>query len=666
VKTNKFILAVVTAIIAQQAYAETSTMVDPIVINTGSDKVASDVAQSVTVINQGQLDETQPGNIGDVLNKVPGVSGVGSSSAFGQSFNIRGVGAGLDAAESSILTLVDGEELYFESYRQGSLFVEPELLKRVEVLRGPGSSTLYGSGAMGGVILMETKDAADFVEDGDTFAVRQKLTFESNEDKLQSTTIVAFAPDEKFDALLAISMSDVGESEDGNGNTLIKTNSNIANLLGKVNYISGAHTTSFSYQHLYSDGVDQDFNQIDGCCASSFFSWGYGDITTESQVAKIEHNYAPENNRYLDVTTSLSYTNSSRDVRQGSDPANQVFASLLGERSYELWKLKIENSADLSTERFEHYLTFGAAISRKDRKSNPSSSSHAEAITDTTEIYALSELSVTDRLTINTGLRIDHQTIDPKASVTAATLSTSATAIEPQIAAIFKLNDSWNVFGSLSRVNRMPTDDEIYDAFGSSTPNLNLKAEKGLNIEIGASFAGENVFRPDDAMSFKVTAFHNDIKDKIIRTSDGPGFPGFGNIDSALIKGMEIEGSYATGKLGLSLGLSYLDGTGPNGEKLNTISNNMLNLGLGYQMTPDLKVGWNGVFAADRSQERGEFDSYNVHNIYAAYAPSNGVMKGAEVRLGVDNLFNTTYQPATYLSQSAKGRNYKLSFAKTF
>ncbi|PIB24256.1 hypothetical protein BFP76_03270 [Amylibacter kogurei] len=660
---NRFIVATVATFAAQAAVAQDSTTVDPIVINAGQDKVASDVAQSVSVVNQEKLDEIQAANIGDILNQVPGVSGIGSSSPLGQSFNIRGVGAGVTSAASSILTLVDGEELYYESYRQGSIFVEPELLKRVEVLRGPGSSTLYGSGAMGGVVLMETKDARDFLTDGDTFAVRQKLTFESNEDKSQSTTILAFAPDDNFDALFALSYSDIGTSEDGDGNTLIRTNADIANVLAKANYTKGDHRFGVSYQHLYSDGTNQDFNQLDG---SATFPWGVGNITTQSQVAKLEHNYSPTDNPFIDLTTSLSYTNSQIDVAQGTIASEPVFASLIGERSYELWKLKTENTADISGAAGEHYLTFGAAVSRKDRTSNPASGSHPEATTDTFEIYALSEFSPTDRLTINTGLRIDHQRVEPADSVTVTSDSTTGTAIEPQISAIYKLNENWNVLGSLARVNRLPTDDEIFDAFSGGAANLDLDPEKGTNTEIGVSYVGSNLFTANDEIDLKFTAFYNDIKDKIVRTNAGAGQPGFDNIDRAIIKGAEIEGRYVVGKFAASMGVTLIDGQGPNGSKLNSIANNSIMLGLSYQFTPEFKMGINSTFAADRTQDRGEFDGYNVHNVYATYSPDRGVLKGTEIHLGIDNIADTTYQPATYLSQAAKGRNIKLSLAKTF
>ena len=49
---------------------------------------------------------------------------------------------------------------------RGRFFTDPEILRQVEVLRG-GQSTLYGSGALGGVIFLETKDPADLLDEMD-------------------------------------------------------------------------------------------------------------------------------------------------------------------------------------------------------------------------------------------------------------------------------------------------------------------------------------------------------------------------------------------------------------------------------------------------------------------------------------------------------------------
>ncbi|MCV6593694.1 MAG: TonB-dependent receptor plug domain-containing protein, partial [Silicimonas sp.] len=128
------------------------TILERIVFGAGAPKVAIEVPQSVTVLDEAEFDRAQPATVGDVIAQAPGVSTVGSESRFGESLNIRGIGTGTSADEPRIVTLIDGVKKYYESYRQGSLFTDPEFFKDVEILRGPGSSTLYGSGAIGGVV----------------------------------------------------------------------------------------------------------------------------------------------------------------------------------------------------------------------------------------------------------------------------------------------------------------------------------------------------------------------------------------------------------------------------------------------------------------------------------------------------------------------------------
>lgn len=156
-----------TTLFATQAGAQDPVLLDPIGLRAGAEKVASSVPKSVTVIHGQALADLAPGSIGDVLAQVPGVANTSGAGFFGQRFNIRGLGAtGTAASEAGIVQRIDGERTYYESHRQGSLFVEPDVLKRVEVLHGPGSPTLHGAGALGGVIAMETIDAGNLIAPG--------------------------------------------------------------------------------------------------------------------------------------------------------------------------------------------------------------------------------------------------------------------------------------------------------------------------------------------------------------------------------------------------------------------------------------------------------------------------------------------------------------------
>lgn len=145
-----------------------STLLDRVVIGAGVEKVAIDTPQAVTVLDQEAIEAEQPMTIGEIFRQVPGVTIVGSDRVAGQSFNIRGIGDLGSADESKIIVSVDGAVKFYEQYRMGSFFSDPELYKRVEVLRGPASSTLYGSGAIGGVVNFTTKDASDLLQDGQT------------------------------------------------------------------------------------------------------------------------------------------------------------------------------------------------------------------------------------------------------------------------------------------------------------------------------------------------------------------------------------------------------------------------------------------------------------------------------------------------------------------
>jgi vitamin B12 transporter len=112
------------------------------------------VGQSVTVIDDAELQRRQTQTVADVLRTVPGVSiarngGVGTST----SVFIRG------ADSDQTVALIDGVKLNDPSspgggFNFGNLLIGN--IERIEVLRGP-SSVLWGSQAIGGVVNMITR-----------------------------------------------------------------------------------------------------------------------------------------------------------------------------------------------------------------------------------------------------------------------------------------------------------------------------------------------------------------------------------------------------------------------------------------------------------------------------------------------------------------------------
>src|SRR3954463_12457925 len=150
----------------------------------------SQVPATIDVITQEDLERQQPLTIGDALDNLPGVEVEGGPKGSQGQPNIRGFG-GTGWGTNRVVTTLDGARQDVGAAHGGSMFYDPELIKQVEVLKGTGSppsgsgapgggSTLYGSGAIGGVIALTPKDAADFLEGDDKYGFRTKAGYHSN------------------------------------------------------------------------------------------------------------------------------------------------------------------------------------------------------------------------------------------------------------------------------------------------------------------------------------------------------------------------------------------------------------------------------------------------------------------------------------------------------
>lgn len=139
------------------SYAQTDTTaknMDEIIIYSGKfAERRKNIAQKIEVISARQIAQWNAQNTGDLLINTGNVF-VQKSQQGGSSPVIRGFEA------SRVLLVVDGIRLNNAIYRAGHLqnviTVDQNSLEGIEVIYGPGS-TLYGSDALGGVVLMRTK-----------------------------------------------------------------------------------------------------------------------------------------------------------------------------------------------------------------------------------------------------------------------------------------------------------------------------------------------------------------------------------------------------------------------------------------------------------------------------------------------------------------------------
>lgn len=666
-KNCRFVAVVCAGLIAASANAQEVYDIDAVVVSAGEDKVASETPQSVSVVDQEDLDNLQPTTIGDALSDLPGVTVIGSDRVLGEGFNIRGFGSDLAGGENRLIVQIDGATKYFQQYRMGSLFTDPELYKRVEVLRGPASSTLFGSGALAGVITLETKDASDFLEDGDRFVLRQKLEFSSNGAGFLTSTIFALQPTENFEVLAALNYRNNGDITDGNGDEVPGTAFDAPSGLvkGRLSFgQDGSQSITASYQHWVTQENDSRYEQT--ATGSGFF--GEVDREVTDQTAILKYEYAPLDNNLVDFSAVYSFSNTRNEQKN----ANAAFPSVLFEDSvyyYRAHQLNMQNTSEFSGGALtEGFLTFGTQVSQQRRFAEATSGEigFQPGGTDTKFAgFVQAELTFADRLTLIPGLRVEHAILKPDELSTVYTGEASSSAFSPKLAALFEINDAVNVFGSVAYTERLPVLDELFDT-GSGNPNL--VTEKALNFELGASFTANDILISGDGITVKGTLYTNDVTNLITRDST---IAQFRNVDEATVQGFELEGAYRSERFFNTIAYSITRGDDDRaGEPLTSIPADELALSAGFRLpSRNLEFGWRGVFAA--TQDRLPTDStsrtggYAVHDIYASWKPDQGFLQGAEMRFGIDNVTDKFYR-AHLASDQAKGRTFKLSLTKTF
>ncbi|HTM76884.1 MAG TPA: TonB-dependent receptor, partial [Devosia sp.] len=553
--------------------ASNVTLLERLVIGAGAPKVAINTPQAVTVINQADLDQAQASTTGELFESVPGVTMVGSERQFGEAFNIRGIGTTENSSDGSrVIVNIDGTPKFNEQYRMGSFFSDPELYKQVEVLRGPSSSTLYGAGALGGVINFTTKDAADFIRDGQNGAARLKTSFSSNGLQTLTSALVAQQVSESFEVLATANWRRSEDRDLAKGVPLAGSSFDTLSGLVKGTYHFGDNneqTLRASYQRWSSDAKDQPYAQT-----STQAAFGVTDRTVVDQTAVLTWENPATDNPWVDLKVALSFsdtTNEQTNHRYAlgaprtvvgpvspAMPQNATADSILLDTTYgyKTWQLKADNTVEWIGADFENYFTFGFQGSTQDRTATRPGTAiplpaHPQGTENKLGIFAQNEFVWDEQLTLIAGARGDFHWVSP---TNGGLPDIDGSAVSPKVAALYQINDNLGVFGSLAHTERLPTIDELYSvadpARGATakSASLTLRKEQANTIEGGFTLSDTDLFQSGDSASIKTTAFYSDLTD-LIASNTAPPLPAapvpyYGNIGEARIYGLEVEGAY--------------------------------------------------------------------------------------------------------------------------
>ena len=221
-----------------------------VVSGTKIEKPLKDVAGSISVITQQDIEKQLVTDMSQLFKYDPSIQ-VRGNTGGAQNIIVRGMGG------DRILMIKDGMRMN-EGYGANGLndivgrgFIETDTLKQVEVAKGAASS-LYGSDALGGIVVFTTKDASDYLTDDETFASRVKVGYA--EDGKQGNIGATFAlATGDFDQLLNLNYRN-GEEDQNYANTKPELDIESSSIFYKVKY----NFNDDSYLNFTADIWNQD------------------------------------------------------------------------------------------------------------------------------------------------------------------------------------------------------------------------------------------------------------------------------------------------------------------------------------------------------------------------------------------------------------------------
>lgn len=669
-----------TALVCLSLAAPVAAQDDPgflgsLILTAGKRDLSFGTALSRSVVDETEIQDRQASTVAQLIDSVPGVTLVNGTTPQGSGINIRGFGANTTfGSDQKIAVQVDGASVGSEElYRIGTqLFTDPFLYRQVDVLRGTIGSFAYGSGIVGGVVSLETKDASDFTDGQTGFGGSQTFELSSNGSGKVSSTNLAWMPTERAEFLLNYTLRDQEDLTDGNGDTIgnsaFRTPSYLAK--GKVTFgQDDAQSLTFSHTRTLADDKDVPYDQF----ATDGGSFGNVDRVTDTAQTVLEYRFDPASD-LIDLRANLSHADQriEYDYIAGSSPLEGTpsFPFLVNtvdaEQRYETTKLSVSNRALFSTGDVSHDMLAGFDLQRRERADNTAAGAPG-GTNDRFAVFVVDEMSF-GRVTLTPALRYETSRIESAASLVGVPNTYESDALMGGVALSYDFDNGLSVFGSAAYTEGLP----IIDDLGTSeTAQRRIgMPEKSHTFEVGAEYAGDDVFAPGDRLTLRGTLYQTELWDITSYTVSESTSAELERVETS---GFELEASY-----GMANGF-YVDvaghlgeGTEFNPDGSSTTWRNSpadrLQVALGRKWDDHLDLSWEIVQAADRRDALGaDLSDSTVHNLRATWRPDRGLLDGTDVRFGIENVLDADY--LSHLSsptRKAPGRSVKLSLTTTF
>lgn len=690
-------LALTASVQAQEGAGEGEEAVelDPIVVVASKvRRPLSEIAAQVTVIDAAAMRRGLAEDLDGILKYEPGLELESSGTRFGSTgVNIRGIGGNRVAVEIDGLPVRD--QFVIGAYSNADrVLVEPDRIKRIEVLHGP-ASVMYGSKALGGVMAITTWDPADLLAvSGGSRAGALRGGYQGMNDSWAASGMAAVAAGAH--GLLAAATRREGHELDNQAPAGTPTDPqdwSTDDYLLRYTWESAAgHRLRMTADHFERD-VQTRMQSLLGY-GTRFRSTTalQGDDHDSSRRIALDFDFSGAgwqegNLRVFDTrhdTEQLTYEERAAAARPvaidrrfeySQDQAGiEGFAQRETEWGASLHRIGLGGEwlrSDVSE------LRDGRQTSLVDGSStnfilgeNLPVRDFPESRTVETGVWLQDEITFADgRWQLTPALRWDAYDLDPEPDATwrADNPGTEVVAVEesrvtPRLGVLFRPGGRWSVYGQYAEGFRAPPFEDANIGFEiplfgfRALPNPDLRSETSQGLELGLRRLG-------DGASISLTVFHTDyddfIESRVLIGRD----PQSGdllfqsrNIDSARIRGADLRyaqdlAAWSARLDGWSLRLAGYWAEGENRQSdvpLNSIAPPQAVLGLAWAPAGgDWDAGVTATFTASKDESdidaaaepRFATPSWTTLDLAAGWRPRAGI----ELRAGLFNLTDETY-----------------------
>ena len=662
-----------------------------VVSGSRTEQPTDELPMSIDVINADDIEEGQIRDIRDVAKNLPNVSvkraparfglvGGGSDGRDGNAgFNIRG----LDG--NRVLLLVDGirapRSYVFGSNAFGRDSFSIDLLKRIEIIRGP-ASVLYGSDGLAGLVNFITYEPADFLQDSQAIGGRASINYSGDNQGLGVSATVAGRASESAEWLLSANQGRAKELDNMGTNDARNADRTRPNpqtdrsnaLLGKLVLRPTAaqkHVLTLEHVEKKSDYDLLTARAKPPLVASSVLN-GQGLTTGERNRLTWDARYTLDMALADSVQTVLGYQDAKS--REYTYEDRNTLPDRVRDMTYDerTWQAGLQAGKTIRmSPDWSQKLTYGMDYSRARITNLQTGQVPAAGETfplkrfpDTVEASAalyLQDEFISNAWSVTPGVRVDRFKLDAsQAGFIGQAASLSGSAVSPKLGVLWRASPEWSVFGNYASGFKAPNASQLngffenLTAFYKTISNPNLKPEKSKNLELGVR--GRTGRLSVDVAAF-TGRFNNLIEDNA--TVGGAGRPGDPvifqsiNVGNARISGFEVKGQVdwgrvAGGRLSTPFGYGQTNGKDiDSGRPLNSIDPAKLYAGVKYE-TP----AWDVWLDVSRHAGKKAGDVYVAANATQFLVPAATTLdlggqwrisKKLRLNAGVANLTNKKY-----------------------